>query len=1099
MNRTVINIRLGQRGIDLSSMFMLASMLLLVVSPSVSNCLAQEAETAEKSGTQRESSPEALAIYSDAASYQKNNAFELAAEEWQKFLKDHGDDPKATEARYNLGTCFYQLATSGNDPAKLEEAVSLLREAIAKRDDLERPEDAYFNLGSAIYSQALKDQPEKFAEADKAFTDLLQEFPDGNYRDQALFFRGESLYLQNKRAEAEAIYAELVEKHGESPILSNGLYALGVTREELGKFKEAGEVYKQFQEKFKDHKLVTEVRMREAETILQLGNAKAAEEQFAEVAAVENFDRADNAIFRQAYSVALQNRFEDSAKLFKKVVDDFPDSQYAAEAKMAAARSFFRADKGEDADGLFEEISGSKSIFAAEAAHWRARLKLKQKDPDTALQIVDQALPKAETSPFYVNLQLDRADAFFEIPERKQQSIGMYEKLYDDNQNHPLAAQSLYNAAYGAMMMKDYENGLRIAKKFLSKYTRGRLLPDVKNIAGECALQLGKNEEAEKFFADLAKTDDANANGGNLASWQIRQGLTKYVKEDYNGAIQHLEGVYPKLDTNDAKAEAMFLIGMSQFNLNQFEKAQTSLQESLSSNPKWRQADEAMLNLSRSQRKLDNYDEAIVTVDKMIADYPESKLRDRAFFHKAEYNYAKGDFEKASESYAKVLDDWPESSLVPFSLYGKGWSHLRQTQYPEASEFFGKLLEEHQDHRLSNQTRYARAMCRQQMGDFKGGLKDVEQYMEKKPEGKDRADALYVKGLCEVGTKDFENATKTFKTILDEAPDYSGTDKVMYELAWALKSTKKDDEAQSIFQKLANDRPNSQLAAEANYHIGEAAYNAKEYASAIEAYQKALKNAATRSLQEKAIYKLAWSSYQSKNYEDSFKAFEQQVKDFPEGQFIGDARFMKAECLFKNEEYDKALTAFTDARKAGGTNKDMTMLMLLHAGQAASQSKKWKESIQWLDQLEQEYPKTRYKSQADYERGWAYQNLEQVGKSITLYKRAAEASRSEVGARARFMLGEAYFSKRDFSNAIREFQRVMYGYGGDAAPETVKRWQSKAAMEAGRCAGVLAGQQPDAQRRAQYVSAAKRFYGYVATKHPRSQEAKAATEQLRKF
>ena len=147
--------------------------------------------------------------------------------------------------------------------------------------------------------------------------------------------------------------------------------------------------------------------------------------------------------------------------------------------------------------------------------------------------------------------------------------------------------------------------------------------------------------------------------------------------------------------------------------------------------------------------------------------------------------------------------------------------------------------------------------------------------------------------------------------------------------------------------------------------------------------------------------------------------------------------------------------------------------------------------------MAKEHPASRYQSQADYERAWALQNLQQIDQAIALYKNAADGSRSEVGARARFMLGEAYFSKKDFVNAIREFQRVMYGYGGEAAPDNVKRWQSKSAMEAARCAGVLAGKQP--QRRNQYVDAAKKFYTYVAQKHPSSKEAKAATEQLGKF
>src|SRR5688572_18321559 len=55
------------------------------------------------------SSPEALQLYRDAASFQNNKAFELAVEEWQKFLKNHPKDPLAAKAQHYLGVCQLQL------------------------------------------------------------------------------------------------------------------------------------------------------------------------------------------------------------------------------------------------------------------------------------------------------------------------------------------------------------------------------------------------------------------------------------------------------------------------------------------------------------------------------------------------------------------------------------------------------------------------------------------------------------------------------------------------------------------------------------------------------------------------------------------------------------------------------------------------------------------------------------------------------------------------------------------------------------------------------------------------------------------------------
>ena len=53
--------------------------------------LAQEKGDAKKA--EAKSPPEALNLFADAASFQNNGAFELAVDEWEKFLKQFPNDP----------------------------------------------------------------------------------------------------------------------------------------------------------------------------------------------------------------------------------------------------------------------------------------------------------------------------------------------------------------------------------------------------------------------------------------------------------------------------------------------------------------------------------------------------------------------------------------------------------------------------------------------------------------------------------------------------------------------------------------------------------------------------------------------------------------------------------------------------------------------------------------------------------------------------------------------------------------------------------------------------------------------------------------------
>src|SRR5690349_17656468 len=56
-------------------------------------------------------------VFRDAANFQNNKAYDLAVEEWQKFLKANPDHKLAVQARHYLGVCYLQLKTPNYEKA----------------------------------------------------------------------------------------------------------------------------------------------------------------------------------------------------------------------------------------------------------------------------------------------------------------------------------------------------------------------------------------------------------------------------------------------------------------------------------------------------------------------------------------------------------------------------------------------------------------------------------------------------------------------------------------------------------------------------------------------------------------------------------------------------------------------------------------------------------------------------------------------------------------------------------------------------------------------------------------------------------------------
>lgn len=1037
----------------------------------------------------QESTPEAQQAFSDAATFQNNKAYDVAIEEWEKFLKNHGSDPLAAKAQHYLGACRAQLK-------QFDKAVEAFAAVAKKYPKFDLLEETLFNLGSCRYSLAASGKEGLHAQAAEAFADLLKQFPKGKYASEAAYFQGESLYASGKKEESLAAYDKLVTDYPESPRRADALYALGATREELGQFEAAGKSYDLFLKEFASSPLALEVRMRKAETVLQAKDYPAAEKMFAEVAAVKDFPFADNALMRQAFCLVKQDKFAPAGKLYAQVATDFPKSSSVATATLEAARTYYRAGDALAADWLQKAID-LKNENSPEAAHWQCVLLLKAKKFSEAEKLAAQFIASGAKSEYLPNLKFDEADALNDQPEKKAAAYAKYLAFAKDYPENALAPQALYFAAFAALELKNYDDAVQQAAAFMEKHAAHNLAPDVQYVSAESLLQLKKHPEAEKGFRALV---DKQASHADIDAWRLRLGLTLYLQQKYADVASLLSPLAAGFKTAEQQAEGLYLVGASEFLQEKFAPAEKALSASLAKSDSWRQADEALMFLARAQAKISQPKEAEKSLTKLIKDFPQSQLLDQAHYRLGELRFAQDDFAAAGAEYETVLKNWPESIFAPYALFGDGWRKLRQKDAKAAAAAFTSLLDKHEGHALTADAHYARAMARRQAQDFPGAIADADAFLKTKPTGDRQSDALFEKGLAQVALNQFPPAAETFTTLLKENDKYPGVDKVRYELAWALKSQDKHPEAAEQFAALAKEKADSPFAAEALFHVGEDQYGKKDYAAAAQTYQQSVDKKPTGELLEKTLHKLGWAQFQQKQYAPAAKSFSAQIAAAGGGPLAGDAAFMQAECLFRDEKFDEAWPAYQAL--ASGQNKVkvsspvMEALALLHGGQSAAQLKKWKESLEMLQQLPTKFPESPYLAEAYYEAGWARQNSGKAEEALADYESAASKSRDHVGARARFMMGEIFFEQKKHVEAIREFQRAMFGFGGDAATAETKTWQAKAAFEAGRCAEVQLGAATDSDTKQMRLADAIRFYTQLVEKHPQDSLAGDAKKRL---
>lgn len=1054
-------------------------------------------------GNKESGNKKALSYFANAADYQNGGAFELAAEEWEKLVKEFPTEAQASTAWHHLGICNLQR----KEP-NFQRAIESFREAL-KDTKLELREESLINLGWALFSQARKrpagsaEQTRELEEAKARLSDFLKDYPDGAYLDQAVFYLGDIEHLLGNRKKAIAQFKRFLdnEKLAKSSLRPDALYALAVAHQDENEAPEAGRRFQEFLNKYGKHKLADEVRIRAAELSLAGDKLSDAEGLLKQVAISPDAPMADLALLRLGYVNGKLGKNKEAASYYDKLLNQFASSTHARPAAIALGQIKLNEGDLEQALNAFRKVGAGANATAtdataADAAHWIAVVLMRQnKNAEAAKHAADALKQFADSTA----LRLDLADALYAQADRRAEARKAYENLANEKPDSPQGPRAAYNAAFAALEAGDSLAAQQWAERFLGKYPKDALRSDVAYIAAESLLRQGMYEPAAQAYTKLIDADSKNE---SVRSWRLRQGMAYYLGGKYDQAVKGMQSLVETLSDKDQKAEAKFISGSSLLYMEKADQAVQHLEESHRFSDSWSSADETLMILGEAYQRLKKNPEAKQTYTKLLQKYPQTRLKAQVQYKLAQLTAAEGSFADAVRQYRALVADSNATNYHNFAQYGIVWCLMQQDQHKAAYDELQPLLAKNLQDSIGGEVQLAEGICLRKIGQADKAIVALNRFIDRKPKGVSLGNGLYELGLAHTELKQLEQANAALERILKEVPEYPAADRVMYEIAWNLVDQEKGDAATAKFTELVSKFPKSSHAAESNYMIAQQQYDAKQFAQAIQTYEKILTQTQDPELLEKALYKLGWTNFQQQQYDKAAKQFETQTARFATGKLAVDGQFMLAECSFKKEQYEPALAGFQKARgslesnaKDSAASPQVRTLIYLHGGQSLRELKRWNEAEQWLNVVIQKYSDSPYLPTALYELGFCKQNQGKTVEAVTHYNEVASNYRNEVGARARFMLGEMYFSQKDFAKAIPEFQRVMYGFGGDKAPEEIKNWQAKSAFEAARCSEVLINNLSGSNKK-KVVDTAIEFYEFVVEKHAKHELAAQAQTRL---
>jgi cellulose synthase operon protein C len=1081
--------------------------VLIATALSIGCLIPSSADAQDGSDRKPVNDPKANAYFANAADYQNAGAFELAAQEWEKLLREFPNESQASTAWHHLGICNIQ-----RKQADYPRAIEAFRQAL-KDPGLPMREEALINLAWALYSQSRlgrEDTGQNQAQLEEAKTRLvefLKEFSDGPYTDQAIFTLGDIEYLLGNRRRAIEYFKRFLDnrKLSQSELRPEALYALAVAHEDERQVPEAQRRFQEFVELYPEHALTNEVRIRWAGLLSAADRAEEAAEQLRLVPISGDSPLADLALLRLGILDSQRGNTSQAIANFERLISGFPQSSHLHSASLALGNLQLQSGNLDRAAELFQSVTSEEGTIALDAAHgWAVTLMQQDKHSQAAKMLEGvlqrfQASSEVRGSERWRVLKLDQADACYALPERKGEAHRMYESLAAEKSECPTVPKANYMAALCALEVNQYAAAQQWSEKFLTRFPNHPLRTEVALVAAEALLQQGLHDGAVRAFRKLI---ESNAQDEGVPIWKLRLSLALYLDGKYEEAGQIAGLMIERLDDPERIAEAQFISGASSLYQERLSEAITALSKSYETDSQWTNADEVLLLLGEAYQRSERYPEARQTYARLLERHSLSRFRNQALYKLAQLAAAEKDWSAAIDQYRIVLDTPTASSFHNFSNYGVAWCFMQQKDYQPALAELQILIAKDLRDSIGSEALLAHGICLRNLGQPEAAIASLNQFLQRSPKGISLANALYELGLAQTELGQLTQANQAFNRLLEEVRDYPAMDKVLYEAGWNLYELNRFDDAAERFKRLAEQYPISELAAESLYMVAQNHYDQERFSSAVEVYRKILDKSAAPELLEKTHYKIGWSLFQTERYDQAGAAFDRQVNDFPNGPLSIDGLFMRAECDFKQERFEEALAGFRKARMAleeSGQQESISpsirTLIYLHGGQCLRELERWKECEEWLGVIIDKYASSPHLPTALYELGYCKQSQGVIEAAILHYSEVADNYRNEIAARARFMLGEIYFAKKDFIKAIPEFQRVMYGFGGEEAPEEIKKWQAKSAFEAARCSEVLL-QSLNGPAKKKGVETTIQFYQFLLEKHAAHELAAQAQSRL---
>jgi len=394
--------------------------------------------------------------------------------------------------------------------------------------------------------------------------------------------------------------------------------------------------------------------------------------------------------------------------------------------------------------------------------------------------------------------------------------------------------------------------------------------------------------------------------------------------------------------------------------------------------------------------------------------------------------YNVNDFRKAIELLSQTSKS--TSILGQNSLYIIGDCYINLGQLSLASQTFYEAYKMKIDPEITEDALYNFAKLQYETSNqpFNSAIRALEEYINEYPNSTRSEEASSYLSKIYMSTKNYQGAITSLEKISNKNPSLlRAYQRCTYFRTLELINNKEYTKAATMLEKTIKYPMDKQINLSALYWKGEIEYRNGKYSDAISSIRAYQRNESVKENEYYDIsnYTLGYAYLKTFKYSDGISAFNTYLNGSDKDiNLISDATIRIADCYYMERNVTKALSFYQKAEQYNTGKKDY---IVFQQAKCYGFNRDHSGKITTLNKLIQNYPKSTYIDDAEFELATTYHAQNQYSQAITAYQTFISNNKKSVFVKQAYnKMALAYLNVQDEENAIKNFKYVFETYPG---------------------------------------------------------------------